>query len=250
MSAFSAVDSSAEPARLISFLDQSAVGLAAMKHYMAVTHALRKPTAPVLDVGCGAGHDLTVLKGVGVTAVGVDPSALMLEAAARRVGASLAQASGERLPFADDVFSGCWIERVLMHVGDPAAVLGEAVRCVQPNGVLTIFEPDWSTLAVNGSPVPTQWISIASHPSVGAVVGELLTAAGCAIRDRVEECSWWTFSEFDRITNLERSLDRAVREGIATRSDVDAWLEEQHRRAATDDFRAEMVKILWVATTP
>jgi hypothetical protein len=62
--------------------------------------------------------------------------------------------------------------------------------------------------------------------------------------------SWWTFSDFDRITNLERSLDRAVREGIATRSDVDAWLEEQHRRAATDDFRAEMVKILWVATTP
>ncbi|MGH9262092.1 MAG: methyltransferase domain-containing protein, partial [Acidimicrobiales bacterium] len=49
-----------------------------------------------------------MLKRVAVTAVGVDPSSLMLEAAARRVGASLAQGSGERLPFADDVFSGCW----------------------------------------------------------------------------------------------------------------------------------------------
>jgi SAM-dependent methyltransferase len=250
MSAFSAVDSSAEPARLISFLEQTAVGLAAMKRYMAVTHALAKPTAAVLDVGCGAGHDLTVLDELGVIAVGVDPSWLMLDAAAQRVDAPLARATGEQLPFRDDAFAGCWIERVLMHVVDPAAVIAEAVRCVQSNGLLTIFEPDWSTLAVNGSPVPVPWISIASHPSVGALVGELLAAAGCSVWDRVEERSWWTFSEFERNTNLDRSLDRAVASGIARRSEVDAWVQEQRRRAANDDFHAEFVKVLWVATTP
>ena len=68
--------------------------------------------------------------------------------------------------------------------------------------------------------------------------------------DRVEERSWWTFSEFERNTNLDRSLERAVATGVARRSEIDAWLREQRRRAANDDFRAELVKVLWVATTP
>jgi SAM-dependent methyltransferase len=250
MSAFSAVDSSPDPARLISVLEQTAIGLAAMKRYMAVTHALSKPTAPVLDLGCGAGHDLTVLHECGVFAIGVDPSALMLEAAARRVDAPLARASGDLLPFADDAFAGCWVERVLMHVADPGAVIAEVVRCVRSGGLLTIFEPDWSTLAVNGSRVPVAWISSASHPSVGADVGGLVGTAGCTIVDRVEERSWWTFEEFERNTNLYSSLDRAISTGIARRRDVEAWLQAQRERAAINDFRAELVKILWVATAP
>ena len=248
MSAFSSVDSSPDPARLIAYLEQ--VGLTAMRHYMAVTHALRGSSAPVLDVGCGIGRDLAALRDAGVTAVGLDPSSLMLEAATGRAGAPLVRASGDRLPFADHAFSGCSIQRVLMHVANPDAVIAEAVRCVQDGGVLTIFEPDWSTLTVNGSLVPTRWISVARHPSIGGAVGELLTAAGCVIRDRVEERSWWTFSDFELITNLEPSLNRAVAAGVATRSEVDGWLAEQDQHAATHDFRAEMAKILWVATTP
>ena len=250
MSAFSAVDGAAEPRRLITFLEQSAHGLAAMKHYMAVTHLLRRPAAPVLDLGCGAGHELTLLEDTALAGVGVDPSSVMLDAAGTRSGSPLVRARGEELPFADGGFAGCWIERVLMHVADPAALIAEAVRCVQPNGLLTVFEPDWSSLAANGSPVPTEWVSIARHPAIGSSVGGLLAAARCSILDRVEERSWWTFSDFERFTNLEQSLDRAVASGKASRSEVDQWLAEQRRRAAVDDFRAELVKVLWVATTP
>lgn len=248
MSAVSAVDSSADPARLIEYLER--VGLTAMRHYMAVTHALRESGAPVLDLGCGVGRDLAALSDAGVAAVGVDPSSRMLEAATGRVRVPVTRASGERLPFADGAFSGCSIQRVLMHVDDPPAVITEAVRCVQANGMLTIFEPDWSMLRVNGSPAPTRWLSVARHPSIGGAVGELLTQAGCVLRDRVEERSWWTFDDFVRITNLEPSLDRAVAAGIATRCEVDAWLVEQCRRVAIDEFRAEMVKVLWVAAAP
>jgi SAM-dependent methyltransferase len=252
VSGFSAVDDADEPGRLIDFLAQSATGLAAMKHYMAVAHALRQPAAPVLDLGCGAGHDLAVLDAVGVGAVGVDPSAVMLDAAVAvaTTAAPLVRAVGEHLPFADGVFGGCWIERVLMHVVEPAAVLTEVVRCVRPGGLLTVFEPDWTTLAVNGTPVPAGWLSIARHPAIGSAVGELLAAAGCSLRDRVEERSWWTADEFARITRLNRSLDRVVATGTASRSEVRRWLDEQRRRAAADDFRAEIVKVLWVATTP
>jgi ubiquinone/menaquinone biosynthesis C-methylase UbiE len=250
VSAFSAVDGAAEPRRLIEFLERSAIGLAAMKHYMAVAHSLRQPSALVLDLGCGAGHDLTELADFGIACVGADPSSVMLNTASTRTDSPLVRAYGERLPFADSVFAGCWIERVLMHVADPTAVITEVVRCVQPGGLLTIFEPDWSSLAVNGTPVPTDWLSVARHPAIGPSVGGLLAAAGCSILDRVEERSWWTFRDFERITNLEQSLDRAVMGGRAQRSDVRQWLAEQRRRASVNDFRAEIAKILWVATTP
>jgi len=144
-SAFSAVDDAVEPDRLIRSLADSATGLAAMKHYMAVAHALRRPTArspaPVLDLGCGSGHDLAVLDAVGVPSVGVDPSAVMVGAAAERTRAPLVRATGTQLPFADGAFAGCWIERVLMHVEHPDAVVAEVVRCLRPGGLLTIFEP-------------------------------------------------------------------------------------------------------------
>lgn len=250
MSSFSAVDAVAEPHRLIEFLEESAVGLAAMKHYMAVTHSLQRPSAPVLDLGCGAGHDLTVLASLGVGCVGVDPSSVMLDAASTRCGSPLARACGERLPFTDGSFAGCWIERVLMHVPDPQAVIMEVVRCVQPAGLLTIFEPDWSSLTVNGSQVPTEWVSIARHPAIGSSVGGLLAGANCSLLDRVEERSWWNFDDFNRITNLQQSLDRAVAAGSAPKREIQHWLDEQRRRAAADNFRAEIAKILWVANTP
>lgn len=137
-----------------------------------------------------------------------------------------------------------------MHVVDPAAVVADAVRCVAPGGLLTVFEPDWSSLRVNGTHVPTDWVSIARHPSIGAAVGDLLASAGCSLRDRVEERSWWDFEAFKRVTTIDQALTRAVSSGLAFRSTVDAWLAEQQRRAAAGEFTAEISKILWVATAP
>jgi SAM-dependent methyltransferase len=250
MSAFSAVDEAPDPGRLVAILDHLAVGQGAMKHYMAAAHALRRPAAPVLDLGCGAGHNLAVLERHAVQAVGVDPSTVMLGAAGERGASPLARACGEHLPFADGAFAGCLVERVLMHVADPAAVIGEVVRCVRPGGLLTIFEPDWSSLEVNGSPVPPAWLTPARHPAVGFTVGGLIGAAGCEVLDRVEERSWWDFAAFERVTNPEQSLARAVARSAAPREEADRWLAEQKRRGEAGDFRAEIAKVLWVAVTP
>lgn len=246
MSGFSAVDSSADPDRLIAYLDR--VGLAAMRQYMAVTHATRGAGAPVLDLGCGIGRDLSAFVDAGLVVVGADPSGRMLQVAVNRVGVPLVRANGEHLPFAHGAFSGCSMQRVLLHVDDPSAVVAEAVRCVRSGGVLTVFEPDWSQLTVHGSPMPIGWISSALHPSIGGSVGALLTEAGCVLRDRVEERSWWTFDELERNTNLQPSLDRAVASGTASRRTVDDWLAHHRRPAADRAISAEMVKVLWVAT--
>jgi ubiquinone/menaquinone biosynthesis C-methylase UbiE len=247
LSAFSAVDDAAEPGRLIQFLEESAVGLAAMKYYMAAAHAIRQPSAPVLDVGCGAGHDLSLLDALGIRAVGIDASSVMVDEARRRISVPLARADASNLPFSDASFAGARIERVLMHVADPAAVLCEVVRCVQPGGLLTVFEPDWASLTVCGTRVPVEWLSLARHPAIGASVGALATRAGCSILDRVEERSWWVFEDFMRITNAEPSLERAVARGVLSRSEAAEWLAGIRRRAFDGTFDAEMTKILWVA---
>lgn len=247
VSAFSDVDAAVDPHRLIVSLENSARGLASMKHYLAVAHALRAPVGPILDVGCGAGHDIAVLADHRITSVvGVDPSNVMLETTRDRTTAALAQADGARLPFRRGSFAGAWIERVLMHVTDPSAVLAEVVRVVEPEGLVTVFEPDWSSLIANGRVIPTGWTTIARHPSIGRDVGALLQQLGCFVRDRVEERSWWTFAQFEAITN--RAISRAAERGGSIA--IQPWIDEVRASAAAGTFTAEMVKVAWIATTP
>lgn len=242
MSSFSDVDRSMSGARLIDSLEESARGLAAMKQYMAVAHSLREPSAPVLDIGSGAGHDLAALEAVGVPAIGIDPSSTMLGAARARVSAPLLRASGEQLPFRNGAFAGCWIERVLMHVVSPWLVVSEAMRCLRPGGLLTVFEPDWTSLAVNGTKVPGQWLRVARHPSIGLEVGDLVREHGGSVLDRVEEHSWWDFDTFARVTNLAALPSRLPHAA--------AWAMELRASAETGEFSAEFTKILWVAVAP
>jgi ubiquinone/menaquinone biosynthesis C-methylase UbiE len=248
MSDFAAVDSATDPRGLVAFLDASAVGLGAMKRYVAAAHALRRPTKPVLDLGCGVGHDLGLLVALGVSGVGVDLSSVMIETAATRARPPLVRAAGELLPFRSDAFAGCRIERVLMHVAEPEAVLIETFRCVEPEGLVTIFEPDWSSLFLDGASNPwAGWLSAARHPAIGRDLGALLMAVAFTVVDRVEERSWWSFEEFERITNLQRSLDRAIATGKISEIDARHWIAEQRERAAAGVFRAEIAKVLWVA---
>ena len=250
MSAFSSVDDSADPASLVRYLDEVAGGLGGMKHYMAAAHVRRRPMGPVLDLGCGTGRDLEILAGFGIAGIGVDPSTVMLDAAAARDCGPLVRADGAQLPFADHVFAGCRMERVLMHVVDPRTVVREIVRCVRPGGLLTMSEPDWSTLRVNGAPLPDGWVTMARHPDIGGVLGELLEGFGCEVHDRVEERSWWDFATFARLTNIESLLQRAVVNGYASETTSRDWLSEQRGRAEAGTFRAEIAKILWVASAP
>jgi ubiquinone/menaquinone biosynthesis C-methylase UbiE len=248
MSDFATVDEAADPRGLIAFLDASAVGLGAMKQYVAAAHALRRPTKPVLDLGCGIGHDLALLAALGVWSVGADLSSVMIETAATRTRLPLVRAAGEHLPFGNDALAGCRIERVLMHVAEPEEVLIEIFRCIEPEGCVTIFEPDWSSLFLDGASNPwAGWLSAARHPAIGRQLGVLLTAVGFSVVDRVEERSWWSFEEFERITNLQRSLDRAVAAGKVSGTYARGWIAEQRERAAAGGFRAEIAKVLWVA---
>ena len=255
MSAFSQVDAAPDPAGLVRFLDEAAAAESGMKHYTLAAHLLRRPGGPILDVGCGAGHDLVLLGTAGLRAVGVDPSEVMTAASAQRsagLGARLVRAAGEALPFRDGAFSGCRIERVLMHVEDPALVVSEAVRCVEAGGLVTVFEPDWSGLRVRGSDGDrlVGWLGGMRHPGIGARLWSLLEASGCDVLDQVVEHSVWrSLVDPDRIIVLPLAVERAVAAGRVAAAEAEAWLAEQRAREGAGEFLAVMPKVLVVART-
>jgi ubiquinone/menaquinone biosynthesis C-methylase UbiE len=79
----------------------------------------------------------------------------MLEVSARRCPTAwLLQADGASLPIADATLDGCRIERVLVHLSDPAAALVEVRRALRPDARVALFEPSPATLSVEGTTAP------------------------------------------------------------------------------------------------
>ncbi len=97
-----------------------------------------------LDLGCSAGLYTRSLGANLDTAVGIDISPTMLREAARRARAteakpSFIRASAKSLPFTGASFAGAVCGGTLNEFGDPARVLRETSRVLEPGGRLAIM---------------------------------------------------------------------------------------------------------------
>ncbi len=101
------------------------------------------PGSTVLDLACGTGDFLRLLRTGGYRAVGMDLSWGML--AANRTGMPLAQADGADLPVATGAVDGITCGYALRNFTELAAVFHEFGRIVRPGGrisLLEVSEPD------------------------------------------------------------------------------------------------------------
>jgi SAM-dependent methyltransferase len=96
-----------------------------------------RPGSRVLDLGCGAGHDLKCFVRHGVLAVGLDYADAMAQLAQRASGAAVVNADMRALPFATGSFDAVWASASLHHVGSEglAAALAECRRILKTDGV-------------------------------------------------------------------------------------------------------------------
>jgi SAM-dependent methyltransferase len=169
----------------------------------------------------------------------------------RRVPAPLARAVGESLPLRDASIAGCRIERVLQHVPEPARVIAEVARCLRPGGIVTVFEPDWTSLRIASDFVDPSmgWLYGVASPDAGVAAASLLEAVGFEVLDLVSERSFVTsLAGYERVLPLAPSTSLAVRDGRIDADTAYRWQREQKQRDRDGRFSAEYTKILTVAS--
>jgi SAM-dependent methyltransferase len=95
----------------------------------------------VLDVGCGVGMYTAAFLRETSRVFGVEIECDRAIAACG-LGAGVAQATGEQLPFADAVFDLVFSHEVLEHVADDRACAMEMVRVARPGAHVVVFVPN------------------------------------------------------------------------------------------------------------
>jgi ubiquinone/menaquinone biosynthesis C-methylase UbiE len=118
-----------------------------------------RPGMSVLDVGSGTGDDtlrVAELAGPDGDVVGIDHSQDMVDEARRRAGqarvpATFAAGDAQALEFGDACFDRTRAERVLIHLPDPVAAIGELVRVTKPGGLVVASDLDGGTIFLNSS---------------------------------------------------------------------------------------------------
>ena len=117
-------------------------------HVRFVARALRGSSAsgPLLDVGCGGGLFLAMMRQRGFHVVGLDNSRAAAAVAWRHHQVPAIVADLERAPFCPGTFAGIAMSHVLEHLPDPCAYLSAAHRLLAPEGRLVIFVPNAASL--------------------------------------------------------------------------------------------------------
>ena len=91
----------------------------------------------VVDVGCGSGVLMALLRRRGVPVVGVDASPAQLQRAA---GARV-RADALKLPFPDESVGGVAALYMLYHLPAPAQAIAECHRVLRPGGLFAVCSP-------------------------------------------------------------------------------------------------------------
>jgi SAM-dependent methyltransferase len=103
--------------------------------------SLEVPKARILDLGCGAGDILAVLRKRGHSAIGMDISHSALRSAAE-LNVPGTRGSYRQAPFAEGSFDIVLMFHVLEHIPDPDAAIAGARKLLRANGRLLIQVPN------------------------------------------------------------------------------------------------------------
>jgi len=193
----------------------------------------------VLDLGCGPGADLPAF------AESVGPSGAVIGLDSDEGAVELARQSVAGLPIVDvrtgdihqlDLPSGsvdrAHTDRVLQHVADPARVLAEVHRVLNPAGCAVFAEPDWDTLVID-FPRPKvadayrQFIAdrVVRNSRIGRQLPRLTEAVGLTVTRIVPVTAMFRdANDADKILGLHRVTDRAVAADYLTPAEAEDWL--------------------------
>jgi SAM-dependent methyltransferase len=194
----------------------------------------------VVDVGCGAGTAVAELAALGADAVGIDAAAEAV-AFARELHPDCPFEVGDaqQLRFPDRSLDGYRAEKLYHALDDPDKACAEARRVLAPGGRIVLAGQDWELIAIDSDdPALTRAIVTASademvNGRVARRYRNLLLDTGfddvsCEVHTAV-----LTDPELALFT-VTRLATGAVRAGVVSEAQADAWLADQRGRADRD----------------
>ena len=177
----------------------------------------------ILDVGCGSGTLLGLLKQRGFRTIGVDFSPEAAQVAESENGVRVVVGSLAQAQFADRAFDVVTLFHVMEHVTNPREVLAEVSRILDPNGVLVLQVPNidsWQFKAFGakwyGLDIPRHVIDYSK-----AAMLRLLADSGFEprrikhfnLRDNAPALVSSLFPSLDPVSRAVRQRKHSVREG-------------------------------------
>lgn len=186
----------------------------AMVMYLPWRHGGR-----LLDIGCGDGRQLALMRELGwqVEGVDFDPQAV---AAARARGLNVRQGSLEAQRYEDESFDAVILSHVIEHVHEPLPLLQEIGRVLKPNGHLAVLTPNAAGLgrqlygAAWRGLEPPRHLTVFTPPSLRS----LLQRAGFEARVETRiKISFGIFLESERLRLLARDPTSAGKLRTRTR---------------------------------
>ena len=264
---FDAVDSH-DPQACIDFLDFAASLAGVQDARRRAREQLQlQPGHRVLEIGCGTGADACELARLVAPrghVVGVDLSQAMVDVASRRsellgLPVEFRQADVRALPFPDESFDACYIDRVLHFLDSPLAALQEVIRVTRVGGRIAVREPDWSTLKTSGGDplldarMTTAWCARARDGSaaVGARLPRLFAEAGLLLETiRPSTIGVGQVATAKYLFRLDVAIRFAVASGALDRDDAKAWLVLARAGENAGTWRCELSDATAIGVRP
>lgn len=214
-----------------------------------------RPGITVLEAGCGLGDDAfrmaeRIIPGGKV--VGLDASTTMIEEARSRalmvqLPVEFLTGDVKALPFADNSFARCRIDRVLQHVPQPEQAIAELVRVLEPDGLLLAYDNDWETFSITSSDheitrtIERLWCSSFTNSTIGRNLCDYFISAGLSDIGIDTGTSVITdFETADKVYNLRKTLHKAIENRYISATQGCNWIEELFKGKEKRSFMATL----------
>lgn len=100
----------------------------------------------VLDIGCGNGSFLALMRSAGWDIAGVESDPQAAKLASERLNISVCEEQFGKGIFAAASFHAITLHHMIEHVHDPIGVIAECRRLLKPEGLLIIVTPNLSSV--------------------------------------------------------------------------------------------------------
>ena len=217
--------SPSRPGRL-KMLESAYRRIALRDHIAFITKSAKgRSGLELLDVGCGSGTLLGLLKGHGFHVKGVDFSSEASAVAKRDNGVDVAVGSLEEVHFPDRSFDVVTLFHVMEHVTNPRQVLSEVSRILRPEGVVILQVPNiesWQFKIFGakwyGLDIPRHVIDYSKNSML-----KLLNDSGFLparirhfnLRDNAPALASSMFPSLDPLSRIVRYQKRNIRESVS-----------------------------------